>query len=581
MASATVSPFVRLPLERRHHLPLPGMQEPAEHLGSRQVPDRRRRRAAEHVHARRLLVVVDEDERERGDGDRGRGPGQGAVREQEPPHRRRERDAEDHVAAVEDAVEGRDRLQHEPDDRGQREHDRNPRDGAASPREPDEHEAAEHEQQAHRPVPGLERARRRQVLVEAEKGEVGPVERHPQLLVRVQQLVVDRPERERQGRKSDGCHDRDPPEPPPPADPEHEHDGCSDQIQEAVASDGARRVDAVDDQPHEVRDDAGEGVRVPLADHDRVLRLGEPPARPARLGEVEQIPVRPERDSARSDEEEGGPAPARIEHDAEHGEQRQPEHRRDLRPDRQPEGECCERKRDARPGEQEVGAAHEEGGEDEVVERGRRLQDDDRERREEQRAEQRLPHRQADAPRDPADRDRGGDERGELDEADEPLGPTEDHRERVGDLGVRREAVQPGIVRSGNVGDRVLLLPERGTREVVPEGVVVVRRRAHDQRGRVREAAEHRDAENRDQRVARRVAARGEHRSERRRRRSAAQHPDSAADQRDDGKRRRQPGRGQVVPGRQQELDHDHERERNEIAARAGSRSPCGAAGTT
>ena len=60
----------------------------------------------------------------------------------------------------------------------------------------------------------------------------------------------------------------------------------------------------------------------------------------------------------------------------------------------------------------------------------------------------------------------------------------------------------------GNVRDRVLLLPERGAREVVPEGVVVVRRRPDDQRGHVAKAAEHGDAEDRDQRVARRVAAR-------------------------------------------------------------------------
>ena len=44
-----------------------------------------------------------------------------------------------------------------------------------------------------------------------------------------------------------------------------------------------------------------------------------------------------------------------------------------------------------------------------------------------------------------------------------------------------REAVQPRVVGARDVGDRVLLLPERRTGEVVPEGVVVVRRRADDQ----------------------------------------------------------------------------------------------------
>ena len=225
------------------------------------------------------------------------------------------------------------------------------------------------------------------MLVEPEKAEVRPVQRDPDLLVGVEELVLNRPERERQRRQRDCGARFDRTRPPPRAEPEYENRRGGDEVEEPIAADRAGGIDRVDRQSQHVRDRPGERVRASLPDHDGVVRLRESPAQSAGLGQVDQVPVRAQRGARGADEDQRGPATAGIQERAEEREQRQTEKCGDLRSDREAESEGDQRERHARPGEQEVGAAGQACREDEVVQRGRGLQDDDRKRREEQRCE--------------------------------------------------------------------------------------------------------------------------------------------------------------------------------------------------
>ena len=59
----------------------------------------------------------------------------------------------------------------------------------------------------------------------------------------------------------------------------------------------------------------------------------------------------------------------------------------------------------------------------------------------------------------------------DLDETDVPVAVAQDHRRHRLDLGDRREGVDPDVRSVEHVRDGVLLLPERGPREVVEQRV--------------------------------------------------------------------------------------------------------------
>ena len=78
---------------------------------------------------------------------------------------------------------------------------------------------------------------------------------------------------------------------------------------------------------------------------------------------------------------------------------------------------------------------------------------------------------QAQTPRDADDRDARGGQREELHETHVPVAVAQDHRRHRLDLGDRREGVDPDVRSVEHVRDGVLLLPERGPREVVEQRV--------------------------------------------------------------------------------------------------------------
>ena len=116
-----------------------------------------------------------------------------------------------------------------------------------------------------------------------------------------------------------------------------------------------------------------------------------------------------------------------------------------------------------------------------------------------------APRPEAQTARDPGDRRAGSDEREELDECDVAVPAAEDHRHRRLDLRSGREDVDPAVGRIRDVPHRLLLLPQRGTREVVEHRVreALGNRQSNDERVSVRQDSHRR--EDRDRPVAQRL----------------------------------------------------------------------------
>ena len=136
--------------------------------------------------------------------------------------------------------------------------------------------------------------------------------------------------------------------------------------------------------------------------------------------------------------------------------------------------------------QQEVDGDEEERRERHVIECGGRLKHDDGQRREEHGAERGCSPVEAQCAGDAGHRQHRRQQRDELEERREALIPGERHRPRGDQLGAGCEDVQPQVVRPLDIADGVLLAPESGAGEVVPERVVVVRRRGDRQHDRVR-----------------------------------------------------------------------------------------------
>ena len=153
----------------------------------------------------------------------------------------------------------------------------------------------------------------------------------------------------------------------------------------------------------------------------------------------------------------------------------------------------------------EVGAGDQQRGDDEIVQCSRGLQRHHGEGRERERAEHSGSKAQTEPARDPDDRYAREEEREELNDRDVTVSPAQDHRGHRLDLGVRREGVDALVGRIGDVGHGVLLLPQRGPREVVEERVPGALRNGESARQevRVRKHREGRHASRRHDRRAR------------------------------------------------------------------------------
>ena len=181
----------------------------------------------------------------------------------------------------------------------------------------------------------------------------------------------------------------------------------------------------------------------------------------------EAVPGGTQRDTCDADGERRRETLAAVGEDADKKEQRECEKAGGLGSDEERERHPRERDLAPRSAQREVRDNRDERGDDEIVERSRRLQRDDRERGEEQRAECGLPSRESDPAGRPVNCEDGNDERSELHEADEADRAGEQHRRSLCDLGVGREIVDTGVSSVRDRADAVLLDPKDRPGEVV------------------------------------------------------------------------------------------------------------------
>ena len=102
---------------------------------------------------------------------------------------------------------------------------------------------------------------------------------------------------------------------------------------------------------------------------------------------------------------------------------------------------------------------------------------------------------------DPRDRDEERPQTDDLRERGEAIAAREQHRREDADLGARRVRVQARVARVRHVGDRLLLLPERRSREVVGERVPLEGGRQEGEAEDVDAAHADDDGEGRDERL--------------------------------------------------------------------------------
>jgi hypothetical protein len=202
--------------------------------------------------------------------------------------------------------------------------------------------------------------------------------------------------------------------------------------------------------------------------------------------------------------------------------------------------------------QEEVGAAEQKRRDHKVVLRERQLQDDDRQRQEQERSERRLVPLQARAPGETEDRNRAREPGEELHEADRQLVPRQAEREREADLRVRRVEIHPFVVGRLDVADVVRLQPEPDAGKVVVQRIPTVRWRRDDQCEGVGERECRRDGEH-DQRP------RSFERSDARKCKRAPpdENPDADDREEDLDEARYERGSGQVVNRRQEERESD------------------------
>jgi hypothetical protein len=175
---------------------------------------------------------------------------------------------------------------------------------------------------------------------------------------------------------------------------------------------------------------------------------------------------------------------------------------------------------------------------------------------------------------DRGDRDGEGAECRHLGEGREPVAAREQHRREHADLRPGRVAVEARVARVRHVRDGVLLLPERGPRQVVCERVPLERRREE----REAEYVERADADDGGERHEERVVELRPKGRERRPERGRPGTPAAGPHERDDGGRRDQsddePPAGDLAGGRKHEDDQDELGPSDHVGAEEELRRP-------
>ena len=281
---------------------------------------------------------------------------------------------------------------------------------------------------------------------------------------------------------------------------------------------------------------------------------------PARLDEIHYVPVRA---CERTDHDRSQPPRPRgprlrgESDSAEDGERRNGRHLRSDRECRRQNGQdkCPPCARDQEDRSREEWRRH-----DEVVQGGGRLQQDDRERREDEGAERCLLSVEAEMPGESEDRDRADEPGAELNECREAFVARQLEDERHGELGMRRVRIQALVVRVVDVADTTFLPPERGSRKVVDEGVDRVGRRSEGQRQHVGVGEPRNDRD--------RAESRGRARPERgnRRSRTAGARPDAERDRAHRQGREEQHRAPHAAERREDEHERDDLREDDDIS---------------
>ena len=215
--------------------------------------------------------------------------------------------------------------------------------------------------------------------------------------------------------------------------------------------------------------------------------------------------------------------------------------------------------------EQEDGRCCEERREHEIIEGARGLDEDDRQRGEDERAEGRLRRCEPDPPCERRDGDDERDEGGELRQGDVAVASREQHRGELADLGVRRVDVQAQVDRVRDVSDLVLLVPERRACQVVGERIAVIRWDEEGKGDAVRDPEADGHREDQDSRPAQRLAERGNRRRERRRLRPPEYVPRRKRDEESQEERRREPRARDEGEGREQESRRDEPAPRENV----------------
>ena len=194
------------------------------------------------------------------------------------------------------------------------------------------------------------------------------------------------------------------------------------------------------------------------------MSLREPAVGVAGLDEVDEVPRSPEQEPGEPRACERRVAPRRRADERDESEQGQRNQRRELRRHRQREGQREQDEVEPRPPDEREPADDEEAPDDEVVVGGRRLDRDERQTREHERREQRLPVGHPESPGDPRDRDEERAEGEDLRERGVAVAAREQHRRKDADLGARRVPVQSRVACVRHVGDRPAAAPRSAAR---------------------------------------------------------------------------------------------------------------------
>lgn len=377
----------------------------------------------------------------------------------------------------------------------------------------------------------------------------------------------DRSEREHAERQqADGCGHRRSPKPAGAASalPEGEpgRDRRGDDIARSPPASGARSLDEVDQQAQRSRRRRYEAVR-----RDLLQAPAEAPVERSRLDDVQDVPRQAEQHGCRAREDERRQAPTRLREHRHEDHDRQGDHGGQLRPEREGEGEAGEPDVHRPLAEEEVHAQSEERPDDEVDERPRRLENDHRQRGEDERAEERRFRVEQQTTPDPEDGERRRAVRAQRDRGDESVARSDDHRVEGADLARRRVGVQHDVVRVPEVADRVLLLPEGCPRKVVPERVPAIRRSPERKRRQVHERERDGGGEDRERRIAERVSQALQGPARRRRGRASGELPHQEAAGGEKRRSRRDRGTDDEVDRGQRRGQHDDLAVGDEIGA--------------